>query len=283
MFRAQSALKRNAQSSPQLPYVAELEPLYRMGYKPRSGELIMVAGRSGNMKSTFVLWWLQRLHLPTLYFSADMSAFQASTKLASYQLQKTVDQVALDMQVEPDGSFTDPGAAEHVLERLSKSPIHFSFGTPIRQNAMVEEINAWVDLYNAYPSVIVVDNLMDMEGCEVGYEEQSLAMQALSNLSRQTGATIFVLHHATDKGEKAKADPFAPPPRSEIKNGLSEKAEQVLTVAIDNRDNTFKVAIVKQRMGYTDASAQNFAVMSVNPDKNIFWDPQGPLPDRGEA
>lgn len=276
MFRARSALKRNAASSPKLPYISDFEPLYKMGYNPHAGELIMVAGRSGNMKSTFALWWIQRLHLPTLYFSADMSAFQASTKLASYQLQKTVDQVAEDMHVESDGTYTDPGAAEHVLERLEASPIHFSFGTPIRQSVMVDELNAWVDLYNSYPAVIVIDNLMDMEGCEVGYEEQSLAMQSLSNLSRQTGATVFVLHHATDKGEKAKQDPFAPPPRSEIKNGLSEKAEQVLTVAIDNRDNSFKVAVVKQRMGYTDASAQNYAVFGVNPDKNIFWDPTAP-------
>lgn len=282
MFRAQSALKRNAASSPHLPYVPELEPLYRMGYNPHAGELIMVAGRSGAMKSTFVLWLIQRFALPTLYFSADMSAFQASTKLASYQLQKTVDEVAKDMQTEADGSFTDQEAADAVLERLAASPIQFSFGTPIRQDVMIEEINAWVDLYNSFPQVIVIDNLMDMEGCEVGYEEQSLAMQSLSNLSRETGATVIVLHHATDKGDKAKQDPFAPPPRSEIKNGLSEKAEQVLTVSIDNRDNSFKVAIVKQRMGYTDASAQNYAVFAVNPDKNIFWAP-GALNPGGTA
>lgn len=278
MFRAASALKKNAAASPKLPYVADLEPLYRMGYNPHAGELIMVAGRSGAMKSTFILWLIQRFHLPTLYFSADMSAFQASTKLASHQLQRTVDQVAEDMAMEADGSFVDEEAAGSVMDRLNASKIHFSFGTPIRQSVMVEELNAWVDLYNSFPEVIVIDNLMDMEGCEVGYEEQSLAMQALSNLSRETGATVIVLHHASDKGEQARKDPFSPPPRSEIKNGLSEKAEQVLTVAIDNRDNTFKVAIVKQRMGYTDASAQNYATFSVNPDKNIFWAPEAHIP-----
>lgn len=273
MFRAASALKKNAASSPKLPYVAELQPLYKMGYNPHAGELIMVAGRPGAMKSTFVLWLVQRFHLPTLYFSADMSAFQASMKMASYQLQKKVDEVADDMTLGSDGKFVDEEAAGAVLERLDTSKIHFSFGTPIRQDVMIEELNAWVDLYNSFPEVIVIDNLMDMEGCEVGYEEQSLAMQSLSNLSRETGATVIVLHHASDKGEQAKRDPFSPPPRSEIKNGLAEKAEQVLTVAIDNRDNSFKVAIVKQRMGYTDASAQNYAAMAVNPDKNIFWAP----------
>lgn len=273
MFRAASALKKNAASSPKLPYVAELQPLYKMGYNPHAGELIMVAGRPGAMKSTFVLWLVQRFHLPTLYFSADMSAFQASMKMASYQLQKKVDDVADDMALGSDGKFVDEEAAGAVLERLDTSKIHFSFGTPIRQDVMIEELNAWVDLYNSFPEVIVIDNLMDMEGCEVGYEEQSLAMQSLSNLSRETGATVIVLHHASDKGEQAKRDPFSPPPRSEIKNGLAEKAEQVLTVAIDNRDNSFKVAIVKQRMGYTDASAQNYAAMAVNPDKNIFWAP----------
>lgn len=282
MFRAASALKKNAASSPKLPYVAELEPLYRMGYNPHAGELIMVAGRPGAMKSTWVLWLVQKFHLPTLYFSADMSAFQASTKMASHQLQQTVDQVSEDMAMDSSGAFLDPDAAELVLDRLNKSKIHFSFGTPIRQSVMIEELNAWVDLYNSFPEVIVIDNLMDMEGCEVGYEEQSLAMQSLSNLSRDTGATVIVLHHASDKGEQAKRDPFAPPPRSEIKNGLAEKAEQVLTVAIDNRDNSFKVAIVKQRMGYTDASAQNYAAMAVNPDKNIFWAP-GALTPGGTA
>lgn len=262
MFNAAKALQRHASASPKLPHVPELQALYNLGYHPRSGELIMIAGRSGAMKSTFALWLVQQFNLPTLYFSADMSGFQASAKLTSHQLQMTVDEIEALMRT--------PSEARRVIDTIAESNITFSFGTPITWQKITNELNAWIELYNNYPAVIVIDNLMDIDGCESDYQQQQYAMQLLSDLSRETGSTLIVLHHATDKGEAARRNTFTPPPRNEIKNGLSEKPEQILTVALDNRINSFNIAVVKQRMGYQDASATNYVTLKAQPELNSF-------------
>lgn len=225
----------------------------------------MIAGRSGTMKSTFALWLVSNWNLPTMYFSADMSAFQASTKLAAHKTQRTVEEVEQGMR---------SGAAEEYMEALAESKIQFSFKSPIRWEAVIEELNAWVTLYNEYPKVIVIDNLMDVEGAEAEYSEQMLVMQVVSDLSRETGATILVLHHASDKSWDARSYPYRPPSRDQVKGGLSEKPELSLGVAINNETKDFHVAVIKQRMGPQDPTANTFATLKVDPSRNTFSSPK---------
>lgn len=266
MLGASSALVQNAASSPRMPHVEGLQPLYDFGCTPRQGEVVMIAGRSGNMKSTFGLWLVENWKLPTLYLSADMSPFQASTKLAAHLSQKTVAEVEEDMR--------DPEMREYHMDRLNESKIRFSFKSPIKWDVVLAELNAWVTLFNEYPKVIVFDNLMDIENAESDYSEQMFAMQNISDLSRDTGATILVLHHASDKSWDAISHPYRPPSRNEVKGGLSEKPELSLSVAINNETNDFHVAVIKQRMGPQDATANKFATLRVNPETNTFWSPR---------
>src|SRR5699024_1373193 len=129
------------------------------------------------------------------------------------------------------------GDQAYYLEALERSRIKFSFRSPIRWDYVIEEINTWVTLHNRYPEVRVYDNLMDFENAESEYNEQMFVMQALSDLSRETGATILILHHASDKSWDADSRPFRPPSRREVKGGLSEKPEMTLSVALNNQVN----------------------------------------------
>jgi len=264
---ASQALAKNARSSPRLPEIPALRALYDYGCHPRAGELVMIAGRPGAMKSMFALWLVHNWGLDTLYLSADMSAFQASSRLAASITQRTVDEIEMDF---------GQGEADYAVEALQESGVRFSFRSPIWWEEMTDEINAWVTLYNRYPEAIVVDNLMDLDGGEADYQAQMFGMQVLSDLSREIGATIVVLHHAAEGTWSEGTKPHLPPARREIKNKLGEKPELTLTVAVNgtamlNGLLDFHVAVVKQRMGRSDPSASEYTTLSVDPARATFY------------
>jgi hypothetical protein len=157
-----------------------------------------------------------------------------------------------------------------LLDTLSKSKISFSFGSPITWWQVDDELNAWVDTYDEWPSVIVIDNLMDVADCESEYAMQMEAMQRFTELARLTGATVIILHHATDKGHDASTDPYNPPGRKDIKNGLGEKPELCLGVALDPYTKKFKIATLKQRMGPSDQTGKSFATLLAEPERTRF-------------
>lgn len=264
MLSAARALSLNADSGRPLPRVDAFASLYARGCEPRHGQVVMVAGRSGTQKSGFALFWVDEMDLPTLYFSADMSAFTASARVASKRTGLTTGEVehALSQQ---------GGAARaEVMEAIESSPITFSFGSPITWRQVDEEIDAYVELHDAYPEVMVFDNLMDFDGAESDYTGQMAVMQGLTALARDTGSTVIVMHHATDKSWDAKENPWMPPSRQEVKGGLSEKPELSLSVALDPNTLEYRVAVIKQRMGPCDPTARTYAVMQCVPEYTRF-------------
>lgn len=219
----------------------------------------MIAGRSGSQKSGLMLFWADEMNLPTLYFSADMSPFTASSRIACKRTDQTTEEVEAGMAVNPSP----------YVEALANSNITFSFGSPITWHQVDEELKAYVELWDAYPQAIVFDNLMDFDGAESDYTEQMAIMSNATELARETGATTFLLHHASDK---SWTDPAMPPSRKEIKNGLAEKPELTLTVALDPGNMGYRIACVKQRMGPSDASGNTYAILRCEPAKTKFHD-----------
>lgn len=223
----------------------------------------MIAGRSGTQKSGLALFWVAQMNLPTLYFSADMSPFTASSRLASMVTGDTTEQVEHGM------AAGGPSRARY-LAALAPSRITFAFGSPITWPALDEELEAYVELWDAYPQVIVCDNLMDFDAAESDYTAQMAVMSGLTELARSTGATVVVLHHASDKSWEAKTDPWAPPSRDQVKGGLSEKPELSLSVALDPHSLEFRIAVIKQRMGPSDPTARQYAVLWCEPERTRF-------------
>ncbi|KOG26832.1 AAA family ATPase [Streptomyces viridochromogenes] len=271
MLTPARSLALHAESGKELPRIEAFDALYGMGCRPRHGEVIMIAGRSGTQKSGFALFWVASMNLPTLYFSADMSAFTASSRLASMQTGDTTEMVEAGM-----------GAGgrhrEEYLAALAPLNVTFSFGSPINWKTVDEELEAYVELWDAYPAVMVFDNLMDFEGAESDYTEQMAVMSGLTELARATGATVIVLHHASDKSWEAKSDPWAPPSRDQVKGGLSEKPELSLSVALDPTSHEYRVAVIKQRMGPCDPTARRYASMRCHPEVTRFSKLERPVP-----
>lgn len=268
------SLTLHAESGKELPRIDAFEPLYNIGCRPRHGEVVMIAGRSGTQKSGLALFWAAQMNLPTLYFSADMSAFTASSRLTSMMTGDTTTMVEAGMAA--GGRYR-----EEYLAALAHLNITFSFGSPITWKAVDEELEAYVELWDAYPAVMVFDNLMDFDSAESDYTEQMAVMSGLTELSRATGATVIVLHHASDKSWEAKSDPWAPPSRDQVKGGLSEKPELSLSVALDPTSMEFRIAVIKQRMGACDPTAKRYATLRCQPEYTRFTKPEpriSPLP-----
>ncbi|MGL5825576.1 MAG: AAA family ATPase [Phycicoccus sp.] len=263
MLNARRALALNAQAGRPLPKIDELGALYARGVTPRHGEVIMIAGRPGAQKSGFALWWTKMLGLRTLYLSADMSAFQAGARLACMQTGYTLESVESLMAV------NGPERGEILRAMSAADHVTFKFGS-ITWEGVDYALEAYIELHNAYPEVIVIDNLMDIQGVESDYKMQMEAMQVVSDLSRETGSAVIVLHHASDKSRRTEGQPWLPPARNEIKNGLAEKPELALTVALDPRDNSFNVACVKQRMGPCDPSGETYTTLQAWPEHTRF-------------
>ena len=259
MLNAVRAMRLHGESAPLLPRIPELGPLYEWGVAPRQGNLVMIAGRSGSQKSGFALFLTRKWNLPTLYFSADMTPQEVVTRLAAMETGEKAETVARRI---------DSGGGDAYVEALRNSNIEFAFGQPITWNSIQSHLDLWVEVNNAFPKVIVIDNLMDVEGSEADYKAQMELMQDLTALSRDTGATVVVLHHATDKSQSMTG---MPPPRSEIKGGMSEKPQLVLTVALSTSLGVeFRVACVKQRNGKSDPSAQEYVRFKADPSTTTF-------------
>jgi len=263
MLNAARALSLNSESGKKLPDVPGLHDLYKKGLSLRHGQVIMIAGRSGSQKSGFALWLADELGQDTLYFSADMSAFTASSRLASKRAGLTTEEVEAAMVAKGEN-------ADAIFEAVKESRMQFSFGSPISWRQIDEELDAYVELHNKFPEVIIFDNLMDFEDAESDYKAQMAVMQGVTEISRDTGATVIIMHHASDKAWEAKTDPWSPPSRDQIKGGLSEKPEVSLSVALDPGTLDFNVAVVKQRMGPQDASARRWATLRCEPTLTRF-------------
>lgn len=256
MLTASRSLTRSIDSGKEMPKVPALRDLYgALELTLRQGQLIMIAGRPGSGKSVLALvlaaeW--SRQGKSVLYHSGDMSAFDASTRLASLATGKTTREIEHQAR-------TAEGKAE-IASVLREFDISYSFDSPIRFHGIEEELEAYVEMRNAFPDVIVIDNLMDLESGDSDYSEQMFAMSAFTELARETGSTVIVLHHASD----LRGDPMMPPARKDIKNGLAEKPEVSLSVAFDSARNDFRIAVIKQRGGKADPSGSTFALLKAD-------------------
>lgn len=265
MLNPLRALTLNYQSGRPLPKVDDLSALYGIGCTPRHGEVIMIAGRSGTQKSGFALWWVDEMRLPTLYFSADMSAFTASARIASKRTKFTTDRIEQILK------GNDEELKATIMSEMQDSGITFSFGSPITWRQVDRELDAYVELWNRYPEILVFDNLMDFEGADADYAAQMDVIQEATSLARHTGATVLLMHHASDKSWDARDHPWEPPSRDQIKNGLSEKPELTLSVALNPTTMEYKIAVIKQRMGPSDPSARRFvASIRCRPEITTF-------------
>lgn len=223
----------------------------------------MVAGMPGSQKSGFTLWltsrWAEVGGLSCLYFSADMAQHTAITRLAGLLTGHTSETVSRGLSA---------GAEDFYAEALARVPLTFCFDSAPGLDDVMLELYAYVELYDEYPDVIVVDNLINIQ---VDHENEwsglRVALIELHSLARLTGSAVVVLHHMSEAGQR---DTTVPAARRDLHGKVSQLPELILSLAFDPSLNKLNLAAVKNRNGPADASGRTVVSLAVDPERTQF-------------
>lgn len=216
----------------------------------------MVAGIPGSGKSAFVEALAAHTNTPTLYFSADQDAWISTTRLIATLTGEDVNTVGLNLS-------QDPSQYEGVL---SRSNIQFCFDSEPSVEDLHEELDAYVETWDEYPQVIVVDTLANIEGSGEKQDDQYI-IGKLHSMARTTRACVFLVVHASEANAK---DPSRPVPRKELINKVASLPDLIYMVAYAPDEKNFYVAVGKTRDGHDDKRSENPIPIKADFDRMVF-------------
>ena len=141
------------------PLPAPFQAFARAGIVLRRAEVTVIAGTPGAGKSSVALHIAARLKQPTLYFSADTNAHTMAMRLIS-MTGKMTQQAAENLMK------NNPDTAEAILSE--NNHLFWSFESSPTLKDLDEEVSAFETIWGRSPTLIVVDNLMDvaLDGAE---------------------------------------------------------------------------------------------------------------------
>ena len=220
----------------------------------RRAEISMIAGTPGAGKSSVALALALKAKVPTLYVSADTNAHTMAMRLLALRARIPQQQAEQMLKTQPD-------TAESILREYGN--MYWSFEPSPTLRDLDEEVSAFETIWGRSPTLIVVDNLMDI--AIDGHEEfagMRQVMKELKYLARDTNAAVLVLHH-TQEG----APGYPCQPRSALQGKVAQIPAMVLTVGqmMQGMDMYLCVAPVKNRYGKADATGNTYVSLSFDP------------------
>lgn len=218
----------------------------------RRSEVSLMAGTPGAGKSTLALALALRMQVPTLYVSADTNAHTMAMRL--YSMITGLSQSESETVISQN-----PDVAKEALAKASH--IYWSFDSNPGIGDIEEEVDAMEEVLGEPPTLIVVDNLMDisMDGGEE-FGGMRNALKEFKYLARDTNACILVLHHTK---EGYNGNPCQP--RAAVQGMVNQLPALILTLG-QSDNGTLGVAAVKNRYGKADPSGNSPVWLSFNPE-----------------
>jgi hypothetical protein len=234
-------------------------PLENAGIRLREGTASYIAGVPGAMKTGLTLYWVGRLGMPALYFSADSEPFEMVERAAAMVSGDSMQAVR-----------HNPGA---YTEQLNSLPIRWVFEDSPTYKDLELEVAAYAEVYGEFPKIIVIDNMLNLVGeNENEWGAHRDHARVIHRLTRITKAAVLVLAHM---GED-KVDPSrSPQPRTKLQGKVSHLPKVILSLAFDGQQ--LKVAPVKNRFGPGDGSGHTYVTLWVDPTCNRFFNSQADL------
>lgn len=218
----------------------------------RRGEVSMIAGIPGAGKSTLALALALRMRQPTLYICADTNAHTMAMRIYSMisgASQKDAEKVLTEQ----------PEVAKQRLQ--STGHIFWCFDSNPSLQDLDQEVNAFEEMMGEPPTIIVIDNLIDMTG---GGGEQFAAMQetlqAFKMFARENNAALIVLHHTK---ESYSGDPCQPLSATQ---GMVNQTPAIILNVGQTTNGMMGVAAVKNRYGKADRTGQSPVWLEFNPE-----------------
>lgn len=247
------------------PFAAPFPVFAKNGILFRRASVHLTAGTPGSFKSMFTLVVMDKLQVPTLYFSSDSDFFTMASRLLAMRTGRTTDETER-MLVE------DKSAAAEVLKSYEHVRWNF-FPSPSLDDIWLEAY-AYLEMFGRFPELVVVDIASDVD-FQDGDEFATLRalMREMKRFARDTGAGVIVVHHTT---ESVPGNPVQP--RSAIMGKISQLPVLILNVAL--RGPKFYVAPVKNRFGRGPADASLVFEFRADGNRCLIEEPEwSPAPE----
>lgn len=225
----------------------------------------LTAAASGGGKTAFWSHWVMTARyqdiypIPTLYFSSDSDQATVGVRAAQAVFGCSQEDVPRHLG-EPGGWAAFHEATEHVWYDFTVGPELSHFDA---------EIEAYSIAQGAYPHLIVVDNLMDVDA-GYGADEGSNQREALlwgAAKARETGAHVAFLHHVT--GDHVNGD--APIGKRDIMNKVDKRPRLIFTMHKDPMEpGLLNVSVVKNSTGRAESDGSLFVRIPWLPERSWF-------------
>lgn len=234
----------------------------------RQGQLHVVAGLPSRGKTLFALWYAIKCGLPVLYISADSDEGSLAHRAGAILTGHTTDEIK---QMRETPAVVEVEDAVYELQKR----VRFCFDSAPTIDEIYDETEAWVELFGDVPSMIVVDNLLNLSsGGDTDTAGWRDGMSALHSLARDTGSAVVVLHHvnasllnAQSKALRIQID--RPAPIGALMGQVSQLPETILSVAIDG--DKFHIAALKNRDGIADPLAQHPVTVALDAPRMTLY------------
>lgn len=217
----------------------------------RQGQLALIAAPPGTGKSLFAQALAHRGDdngdVPsTLYFSADSDAGTFAQRAAAIA---TGYQLADIQRLISDG---DDAALEAAIAEQTQH-MRMDYNSNVSDQEMLDEIDAYAEVFGKYPDLIVMDNLsnLSVQGAENEFHGLQENCFFLHDVARQTNSAVITLHHVS--GEYEGGD--RPIPLSGLRGKVSKTPEVVFTMI--RSGELMNVSVVKNRSGKAFADGSN--------------------------
>ena len=254
------AVRAAAKRGTPLPHIDWLEGLYEGGTEIYRGSLTVFAGTPGARKTMFAVAVVESLNRPALYFSADSDEGVIAPRVLAHRTGQTARDVRHQLN-------TSDEACSYYESTEFDSPVGYVFDPGPSIGDIYDEVSAWVELHDAYPEVIVVDNLLDVYA-DFDSEHQGFkaVLKEFKTLARLTGAAVIVTHHHREEDKAVATRPLG---RKSMQGRPTQTPALVLSVAVDGYDEFF-ISVVKDRNGPSHPEADQYITLRSDPERNTF-------------
>lgn len=229
----------------------------------RRGQLHLTAAPPGGYKSVCALIETLRMGVPSLYLSMDTDAHTMATR--AVQAVASVDQGRAERAV-----LEDDEVARRALDAIPY--VKFSFPEAPDFEEIVHHVWAYAEAQGDWPHWVVVDNLMDITYDDDENRGLNRLMEDLARLAKASKAGVHVLHHVTGEYEESGV----PIPMKGLRNKVSKKPAQIVTLSRGAADGVIYGSVVKNRFGPADPSGVGVrAALWVDSVSLNVWDMPG--------